>query len=153
MQSKVLIPLDGSESAESAIEEALQLSSSWKSVHLILVENSPYQARQLEGYTIYADHYAEIRKQSGMDYLQPFQERLEAAGLEVSASVGFGDPVQAIVKSALKNDSELLILGGCGSGWFERHTGLAKYAPRLARQLEAAVITVQANKKRVKSAA
>ena len=153
MQSKVLIPLDGSEGAESAIEEALELSSSWKSVHLILVDSSPHQARQLEGYTIYADQYAEIRKQSRMDYLQPFKERLEAVGLEVGISVGFGDPIQVIVRAARKNDSELLVLGGNGSSWFERHTGLVKYASRLARRLEIAVITVQANKKRVKAAA
>ncbi|MBT3350570.1 MAG: universal stress protein [Nitrospinaceae bacterium] len=153
MQSKVLIPLDGSESAELAVEEALELSSAWKSVHLILVDSSPYQARQLEGYTIYADQYAEIRKQSGMAYLQPFKERLEAVGLEVSTSVVFGDPVQVIVKSAHKNNSELLIIGESGSSWFERHAGLSKYAPRLSRQLEAAVITVQGNKKKVKAAA
>jgi nucleotide-binding universal stress UspA family protein len=143
MYLNVLVPLDGSENSESAIEEALELASSMKSVHLMLVENTAYQTRQLEGFTFYVDKYMEIRKQSGMDYLAPFKEKLEAAGLKVTVEVGFGDPVPVIEKAANRLRTDMVILGGNSGGWLERHVGLAKYGRRLSQKLSSTVLTVQ----------
>ena len=93
MYSRVLVPLDGSEDAELAIEEALELAPAMKSAHLVLVETSVLQARRLEGYTVFVDEYVKIRKEMGKDYLLPFQKKLEAVGVKVSTTVVFGDPV------------------------------------------------------------
>ncbi len=126
MYLNVLVPMDGSEISESAVGEVLELASSMKSVHLLLVENTAYQTRQLEGFTFYVDKYVEVRKQSGMDYLAPFKEKLEEAGLEVTAEVGFGDPVPVIEKAVKRLRSDMVILGGNSGGWLERHLGLAQ---------------------------
>jgi nucleotide-binding universal stress UspA family protein len=142
MHTKILIPLDGSERAEAAVDEALELITSAGAVHLMVVDTAALQMRQLEGFTLYVDQYREIRKQSGIDYLRPFKEKIEAAGGEVTTSVAFGDPVPVIAKEAGRRGTDLILLGGSGGGWLERHTGLAKYAPRLAKRVSATVLTV-----------
>ena len=141
MHTKVLIPLDGSESAEAAVDEAVAFASSVKSVHLISVEASSVRMRQLEGFAFYAERYTAVRRQAGLDYLLPFKEKLEAAGLEVSVSVEFGDSLPVIAESVRRDRIGLVILGG--SGWLERHTGMARYARRLARKVGATILTVQ----------
>ncbi len=153
MHTKILIPLDGSGSAESAASEALELLPAAGSVHLMVVDTAVYQARQLEGFTMYVDRYREIRKESGIDYLRPFKEKIEAAGGEVTTSVAFGDPVPAILKEAGGRGTDLILLGGSGGGWLARRTGLARYAPRLARQASATVLTVLPKDKAAKEKA
>ncbi len=147
MYSKVLIPLDGSEGAEVAAAEALELAPIMKSAHLVLVETTVMKARQLEGYTVFVDEYVKIRKEMGNDYLLPFQKKLEAAGVQVTASIVFGDPVTTIVKIAKKEESDLILLGGKEGGWLARHTGMAGLAPRLSRKVSAKVLTVQMSAK------
>ncbi len=142
MYSRVLIPLDGSESAEAAAEEALDLAPAMKSAHLVLVDSAVLQARRLEGYTVYVDEYVKIRKEMGKDYLLPFQKKLEAAGVRVTASIVFGDPVSTIARIAREEESDLILLGGKQGGWLARHTGMAGLAPRLSRRVDAAVMTV-----------
>ena len=142
MHTKILIPLDGSERAESAVDEALELLPAAGAVHLMVVDTTALQMRQLEGFTLYVDQYREIRKQSGLDYLRPFIEQIEAVGGEVTTSVAFGDPVPVLAKEAGRRGTDLILLGGSGGGWLARHTGLAKYAPRLAKRAGTAVLTV-----------
>ena len=55
MYERILIPLDGSQEAETAVHEVVHLSVNPQVVHLQLVENGVMQSRQLEGYTLYAD--------------------------------------------------------------------------------------------------
>jgi len=143
MHTNVLIPLDGSDGAEAAVDEAVRLAPAVKKAHLMLVESPVVKAYHLEGYTMYADHIVEMRVQSGKDYLRPFQERLEAAGLEVTVSIRFGDPVRSIVKEAEALGTDLILLGGEEGGWLWRHTGLAGIAYRLSRRVDATVLVVQ----------
>ena len=147
MYSKVLIPLDGSEGAEVAAAEALELAPAMKSAHLVLVDRTVLQARRLEGYTVFVDEFAKIRKEMGKDYLSPFQKKLAAAGVQVSATIHFGDPVTAIAKIAEKERADLIILGGKEGGWLARHTGMAGLAPRLSRKVDAKILTVQESAK------
>ncbi len=148
MYSKVLIPLDGSEGAEVAAAEALELAPAMKSAHLVLIDTVVIQSRRLEGYTIFADEYVKIRKEMGKDYLLPFQKKLEAAGVQVTATIVFGDPVTTITKIAETEGSDLILLGGRKGGWLARHTGMVGMAPRLSRKVSAKVMTVQESAKR-----
>jgi nucleotide-binding universal stress UspA family protein len=146
MYSRVLIPLDGTEKAEAAIEEALELASAVKSIHLVLVENPVFQARRLEGYTIFVDEYVKIRKEMGEDYLLQFQKKLESAGIEVKASVLFGDQVPMIEKVAREKEVDLILVGGREGSWLRRSTGLAGIAQRLSRRTNVAVMLVSGEK-------
>jgi nucleotide-binding universal stress UspA family protein len=58
-------------------------------------------------------------------------------------SVEFGDSLPVIAESVRRDRIGLVILGGSGSGWLERHTGMARYARRLARKVGATILTVQ----------
>lgn len=146
MYSRVLIPLDGSESAEAAIEEAIELAPAVNSIHLVLVENPVFQARRLEGYTVFVDEYVKVRKEMGANYLEQFQKKLEAAGIEVKASVQFGDQVPVITKLAREEEADLILLGGREGSWLRRSTGLAGIAQRLSRRTNVAVMVVSGEK-------
>ena len=78
-----------------------------------------------------------------MDGLGALEGRREAAGVEVTVGVGFGDRVAVIEKAANRLRTDMVILGGNSGGWLERHVGLAKYGRRLSQKLSSTVLTVQ----------
>ena len=141
MYTKVLIPLDGSKSAEAAVDEALELSPAVQAVHLAVVDIW-LEPLHSEGYRAYRPRVRELRALAQRDVLRRPQKRLEAAGVRVSTSFLPGDPVTAIAELARK-DSVGLILLGAGGGWLERYFGPAHYANRLARRVDATVVTVR----------
>ncbi len=152
MYSRALIPLDGSEAAEAAVTEVIRMAPAVESVHLMVVENPILGARQLDGYTMYVDQIVQMRREAAMDYLRPLREKLDAAGLKVTAAVAFGDSVKSIARAAQELDVDLILLGGEEGGWFWRHTGMAEIAPRLARRVRAAVLVVQDGARKEKTA-
>ncbi|MEE9275416.1 MAG: universal stress protein [bacterium] len=143
MYANVLIPVDGSAGSLAAVDEAIRLAPAVQKVHLTLVEQSVLRAYQLEGYVLYADRIVQARKQAGEDYLQPLSEKLEAAGIEVTTSVRFGESSSSIIRAARETEADLVLLGGREGGFLARRTGMAYLAPRLSRNLIASVVTVQ----------
>lgn len=141
MYAKVLIPLDGSKSAEAAVDEAVGLAPAVHSAHLALVELR-FQRLQFDEYAVYRDAIRKIREAQGMEYLLPFRRRLEAAGIRVDTAILSGDPVTAIADFTRKESFELVLLGAKG-GWLARRFGPSHYANRLARSVDAEVMTVR----------
>ncbi len=143
MYQRILIPLDGSEEAEAAVDEVVRLSPNAEVVHLQLVENGVMQSRQLEGYAMYADQIEDARKRAGTAYLRPLREKLESRGLRAEVSVSTGDPLSQIVERAEKLDADLILLGGEEPRWFRRRLGLARLAPRLAKKVKSRLLLTQ----------
>ena len=139
MYERILIPLDGSEEAEAAVDEVAHLSPNLEIVHLQLVETGAMQSRQLEGYAMYADQIDDARKRSGEAYLRPLSRKLEARGLRASISAAAGDPLRQVIEKAEKMNADLILLGGEEGGWFRRRwgRGLTRLASRLARRTPA----------------
>lgn len=145
MYERILIPLDGSEEAEAAVDEVVHLSPNPEIVHLQLVETGAMQSRQLEGYAMYADQIDDARKRSGEAYLRPLRRKLEARGLRASISAAAGDPLRQVIEKAEKMNADLILLGGEEGGWFRRRwgRGLARLASRLARRTTARLLVIQ----------
>lgn len=143
MYQRILIPLDGSEEAEIAVDEAARLSPNPQVVHLQLVENGAAQSRRLEGYATYADQVSDARQRAGEAYLRPLRERLEARGLRVEVSVESGNPLHQVAETAEAWRPDLILFGGAGGGWLRRLLGLARIAPRLSRRVDARVLVIQ----------
>lgn len=141
MHTKALIPLDGSRSSEIAVDEAVRLLPTLQSAHLVLVESRlhPFQS---DGYTVYVEKVRKIREETGTHFLLPFQRKLEIAGIGVETTVLSGDPVRAIADMTRRESIDLILLGADG-GWLERYFGPAHLANRLARKVEATVVTVR----------
>ncbi len=143
MYQRILIPLDGSEEAEIAVDEVVHLSPNPQVVHLQLVENGVTQSRRLEGYAMYADQISDARRRSGEAYLAPLRERLEARGTRVEVSVESGTPLHQVAEKAEAWRPDLILFGGAGGGWLRRLLGLARIAPRLSRRVDARVLVIQ----------
>lgn len=117
MLDHILVPLDGSELSERALNLGKDLARatgarmSIVTVVLRYGESVPGQLK-LE---------AESRKQIG-DYLNPIRDQLTAEGLQAVSSVEFGNPADAIAEFAKREGVDLIIMSthGVGSG--------AKYA-------------------------
>lgn len=144
MYAKALIPMDGSPSTERAVEEALRMAPAIQSAELVLVEPSPLKAFRFDGGVMYVDEFVRVWREAGEEYLRPFKEKLEAAGItEVNAEVRFGEPLSLISKLARERGADLILLGGEEGGWLFRGTGFSSLAGRLVRKLDAAVMVVR----------
>lgn len=123
MYQKILVPLDGSELAESALThvrnmvkdglagEVTVLNVFW--VHLIPFEYGYKQAGYLE--------LSEKIKEESQKYLADVEARLAAQGLKVNTALLEGDrPARAIADYARENGIDLIVIATHG------YTGLKK---------------------------
>jgi nucleotide-binding universal stress UspA family protein len=96
-----LVPLDGSELAESALREVESLAG------------KPLRAVELV--RVIAD---ELERTDAYAYLSGVRNRLEAAGLSVKEHVHLGDPTTIIGR--LAEETDVIIMATHGRGGFDR---------------------------------
>ena len=121
MFHKILVPLDGSEAAEAALETATYLASMSKGeIELVRVQLPPNQF----GFTSEADvpqAYFDEERDLCQAYLEPIAQRLSQAGLSVKCTVLKGpDFARSILEAAIESGSNLIVLTSHG------RTGLTK---------------------------
>ena len=121
MFHKILVPLDGSEAAEAALETATYLASMSKGeIELVRVQLPPNQF----GFTSEADvpqAYFDEERDLCQAYLEPIALRLSQAGLRVKCTVLKGpDFARSILEAAVDSGSNLIVLTSHG------RTGLTK---------------------------
>lgn len=117
----VLVPLDGSPTAESALDHALRLvHSAGGQIHLLQV--IPGQQSE-EGNQIDPLDWR-MRHAKAFSYLNGLVERLSAEGVHVTAHVADGDPAQRIHDLAKRGTMDLIVLSAYGHGGLSRfHLG------------------------------
>ena len=115
---KVLVPIDGSDQAKKAFEEA---------VHFALTQNS-----ELTILTVVADYlrydFGELNLRSKYQNSTAYEELLrqyqlfaQQAGVkEVSLKIKQGDPRKEILNVAKEEKSDLIIMGSTGKGMIDR---------------------------------
>jgi nucleotide-binding universal stress UspA family protein len=112
MFERILIPLDGSAMAESALAYAELLPG--HQVRLLQIE--PATRGPLPGHeSAWADWRAR-READCMTYLDRAGERLRQQGRIVESSVAFGDPAECIIASAADVDFIVMTTHGRGPG-------------------------------------
>jgi nucleotide-binding universal stress UspA family protein len=123
MAKRILVPLDGSESAEAAASLAADLArGSGGGVRLLQVHPVPEHRVNHEGRVVaYADQEMERLTAEGRDYLQSVEARLGAVPAE--SIVRFGEPAREILVEAEAFDADLIVLTTDRRGWLARVTG------------------------------
>jgi nucleotide-binding universal stress UspA family protein len=123
MAKRILVPLDGSESAEAAATLAADLArSSGGHVRLLQVRPVPEHRVSSAGRVVaFADQEMERIAAEGRDYLETVEARLGAVPTE--AVVRFGEPTQEILVEAEAFDADLIVLTAERRGWLARFTG------------------------------
>jgi nucleotide-binding universal stress UspA family protein len=120
---RILVPLDGSESAETAAAFAADLARcSGGSLRLLRVSPVPKPWVHDDGrVVVYADQEMERLTAEGRDYLQTVGAQLPAVPIE--SVVRFGEPAEEILVEAEAFGADAIVLATGRPSWFKRVTG------------------------------
>ena len=120
MYNKILVPLDGSPLAESALHHALELSRG-TGARIILVNAAQDSLAAVPEARIHAPSrqvYASAIR--GMMYLQTVANRLRRDGERVQCDVLEGDPAPAILSCARRENVDVIVMGTHRRSGFSR---------------------------------
>ena len=132
--SKILVPLDGSDLAETVLPYVEELARAL-SLEVVLVRvsrgsaSTPYSAALLYADGVDLDAKIDARNR---EYLEGIAERLRAKRLEVQLTVLKGAPAYAILETAKKTSGNIIALTTRGRSGFTRWT-LGSVAEALVR--------------------
>jgi nucleotide-binding universal stress UspA family protein len=118
---RVLVPLDGSELAERALEPATALAA--PEGELLLYQVLPpaaATAADLEHDPTWSEILEEIRAEV-LRYLERVAERLRTAGYRVRTATDYGEPAACIADCARREEADLIVLSSHG------RSGLARW--------------------------
>lgn len=120
---RILVPLDGSERAETAAAFAANLArGSGGSLRLLRVSPVPKQWIDGSGRVIvYADQEMERLSAAGRDYLETVRAQLPVVPME--SVVRFGKPAEEILAEAEASGADVIVLPTGRPSWFKRVTG------------------------------
>jgi nucleotide-binding universal stress UspA family protein len=117
---RLLVPLDGTPEHEQGLEAAVEIAQACRSdMHLVLViptlgtlsGDRAGVGRLLPGATT---HLLELSCQGAEAHLLDHIKRLQVQGLPVTAEVARGDPAAAIVRTAVRVQADMIVLGTHG---------------------------------------
>ena len=147
MRSRVLIPLDGFQGSEDAVDEAAGMSGEVEAVHLVLVDTPYPLSRACGGRRLESAFYEGFRNSGADEYLAAFRRRLEERGIEVTTAVLTGDPASLIIAAAKESGADLLLIGE--SSWLARWVNLGQAAENLMRGAEVRMVGAWSLRSRV----
>jgi nucleotide-binding universal stress UspA family protein len=139
---RLLVPLDGSELAEEAIEAAeLLVGPRGAEVTLLRVVEPPPYPLYGPGYAYVPwDEHAE--RASARRYLQPHVDRLQARGIRVTARVAAGGPAWVIGQVAREAETDIVVMATHGRSGLTRLV-LGSIATSVLQQAENPVLLVR----------
>lgn len=142
MYDTILVPTDGSGTAENAIERAVDLASTYgATVHaLYVVDTAAYGSIEVG-----ADVFVEALEEEGNDAVEEVAEKGDAAGVTVKTTVEHGSPSHTIVEYADDNDIDLIVMGTHGRRGIDRMI-LGSVAGRVVRAADIPVMVVPMKK-------
>ena len=127
MYDRILVPTDGSESAEAAMEHAIGLAET------VGAEVAVLHVIDTRRYDTSIDSAVEPLEREGEKYLDRLLRMAEGTGVPaITADVVIGRPARAILAYAADHDVDLVVMGTRGAG------GLAR---RLLGSVTAYVVT------------
>ena len=131
---KTLIPVDGSQSANRALEYAGRLARrGWTSeIHLLNVQRLVMQEEFALSKTVQVEQRARVA--AARQILNGAQERLRDIGVACKSTIGFGGTARMIARYARENGINAIVMGTRGNRGFRRLLGgsVASAVARLA---------------------
>ncbi|ELY58715.1 universal stress protein [Natronolimnohabitans innermongolicus] len=140
LPGRVLVPVDGSEQAEAALEYALEAlpSGSRTALHVISLPFDPDRAA--EG--TYLDRIRTAHERSAAEVLESARAIADERGVGLETATAYGDPSEAILAEAAEGGFDQLVMGIHGRPLTARlFTG--SVAERVARRAERTVTLVR----------
>ena len=140
MYDTILIPTDGTDSVQPAIEHALNLAETYDAtLHtLYVVDERSYAMMDVR-----TDLIIEALETEGQNAIETIRERAESVGLSVETTVETGNPYRSILEYAEKNDIDLIVMGTHGRRGLDRYL-LGSVTEKVIRSSDVPVLTVRA---------
>ena len=120
MIKKILVPIDGSETARSALKYAVDLARQTVSSIILLsvVDRSPYfgapTVPSVSTPTHLLENMEDYLRQAAEAYVAEAEGLCKAKGVESRKVIGAGHPVEEILKTAETSKVDLIVMGSHG---------------------------------------
>jgi len=116
MIKKILAAYDGSESADKAYACALDMAKKFGAELLVLsVARPPEPPEDVE-----TEAMLENAEEHYEEQFASMKQRAAAEGIRAEFKIAVGHPAEQIIYHADENDTDLIIMGHRGRGFFER---------------------------------
>ena len=143
---RILVPLDGSEAAESVLPHALHLARlDGASVTLLFVVTSLEEIRDIGGQIVSIDEQWEARRAAALAYLHSVQSRPELRGTAVQVAVEMGAVAERILAYAESDRSDVIVIATHGYSGFKRWM-LGSVADKVLRASDRPVFLINAGR-------
>jgi nucleotide-binding universal stress UspA family protein len=117
--SRVLVPTDGSDAAEAAVNHAVAVAEACgAAVRVLSVVDTRALAAQSE--LAPSDVMLESLEERSEHAVNEVAERCEAAGLSVETAIARGAPSRAVCEDAAENNADLVVMGTRGRSGLDR---------------------------------
>lgn len=141
MFDRVLVPTDGSEAVNPAIETALDVSQTYDAtLHILYIVEPPSVSGAIGGATS-MDEVLEGLEREGQRAIEKIVARAEEQNVETETAVQKGNPRDDILGYAEDNDVDLIVMGTHGRTGVKR-TLLGSVSEAVVRHSEIPVLTV-----------
>lgn len=138
MYDRVLIPTDGSEGAETAVDHAVQIAERFGAeIHTVYAVDPSAVPPDIAG-----SGMIEGLETEGKRATRSIVEQVEAAGLTAHSDVVDGPPTQAILDYIEDHEIDLVVMGTHGRTGLDRVL-LGSVTERLVRSSPVPVLTVR----------
>jgi nucleotide-binding universal stress UspA family protein len=140
MYDDVLIPTDGTNAVQPAVDHALDLAETYgAALHaLYVVDQGAYV-----GVDVRSDMIIETLETEGEEAVEAVEERAEAAGVPVTTAIVRGDPYREILDYADEQGVDLVVMGTHGRRGLDRYL-LGSVTEKVVRSADLPVLTVRA---------
>lgn len=120
MYDTILLPTDGSEGTEGAVEQAFDLAKTYDgTVHALYVVDLK-EINAIE-HTFDTTEYTKEFRNQGESILEDLESRAEDAGIEINSVLAEGVPHESILDYSEDENMDLIVMGTHG------RTGLDRY--------------------------
>jgi nucleotide-binding universal stress UspA family protein len=113
MFKRILVPLDGSETAEIVLPTMITEAKLHGATVVLLRAIAPLRQSMMSAPSIMNQVYAQVDS-IVQDYLENLAEKLQQDGLEVEVLIVRGPPAQSILDTAVGQNCDLIIIGTHG---------------------------------------
>ncbi|MFC6825545.1 universal stress protein [Halopelagius fulvigenes] len=139
MYERILVPTDGSEAADGAIRNAIDIASQYDAtIHaLYVVDASVYTSIETG-----ADLVVESLEEEGQKAIAEVTDRARAAGVESESAVVSGSTHQSILDYADDHGIDLIVMGTHGRTGIDRYL-LGSVTEKVVRRSDVPVLTVR----------
>ncbi len=141
MYDDVLVPTDGSDAVDRALDHAIRLASDHDArIHAVYVVDR--RIATANSGDLHDDVVADLESQ-GKDAVAAVAERAESAGLDVETHVLHGTPDKEIVAYADESDVDVIVMSPEGKSPRERIRSLGSVSDRVADDASVPVFLIK----------